>query len=97
MRKTVEVLPLLERANHFFLHSEDKRRGERIGMALMISDILHAAGRYAGFHYLRDYEMKLSERGKTVGIIFDSENHNHSYPDDSRVAYSIKLHAHERT
>ena len=89
-RKTISVDRILEMGNHFLLHSDDKLRGERQGVCNIIEQVLSESGRYNGFQYLRDYHMAHSERGKTLGIIFDPLYHHHSYPDDSRREYGIK-------
>lgn len=89
MRKTVQVVDLIEQANNFLLMSDESKRAERLGVCTFIENILHDAGAYAGFNYL--YQRHLDEAGVKgkPGIIFDDVDHNHQYPDDSRRFYFV--------
>jgi hypothetical protein len=55
-RKTIEVAALIDKANHFFEHSDRERyAAERKGVATFLDSILHQTGNYAGFMYLEPY------------------------------------------
>lgn len=88
-RKTLTVKKIVEKGNHFLrVHNQvgPEGRAARKAVASFIETILHDSGNYRGFRYLNAHEM---ENGLPCGIILDSTgNHNHTYPDDSRVAYT---------
>lgn len=88
-RKTLAVKTIVEKGNHFLrVHNQVgvEGRAARKAVASFLETILHDTDNYRGFRYLNANEM---ENGLPCGIIFDdSPEHKHTYPDDSRVAYT---------
>lgn len=88
MRKTISVEALLDRCNHFFMHTEDSLKGNREGLIALIEGVLLDTGNYNGFGYLNEADMELSENGVSVG-----ERHKNSREerfvdtDNTRVYY----------
>lgn len=87
-RATIPASEVLRLGNSYLLHSADKLAGERRGVACLLETVLLATGNYKGFRCLDADDMKKSEMGKSIGIIFDeSAERKHQYPDDSRRSY----------
>lgn len=88
-RKTFEVEKLkaiVNIANMSIYGSKDQRDGANS----LLEHVLHETGNYKGFKYLREEDLPTVDHdGKRIkpGIIFDHENHNHVYPDESRRMY----------
>jgi hypothetical protein len=89
-RRTFDVEKLRNMVNSFLLNSDDKYRGERLGMASLLGGVLMKTNNYRGFSYIPGFKMLESEYGKSVGIIYDYVELNHQYPDDSRRFYFKK-------
>ncbi len=54
-RKTIEVLRILEWANHNLKRNDEYATREfKIGIICMLEDILHATNNYAGFMFLNN-------------------------------------------
>jgi len=90
-RKTVDLGWLVDQANHAMLHSADNLKEHRYGIASLVEAALHKGNSYYGFNYLSDYAMRLSENGKSVGIIRE-EGKDNVFPDDSRRYYHYPKH-----
>ena len=90
-RKTFDVETLLTRVNHFLLHSEDDKKGEREGMLTLLEGVLMDTGNYHGFGYLDERDMELSENGVSVGVRRnESEEQKFWYTDHTRVVYYFR-------
>ena len=93
MKKTIKIKDLLDSVNGMLLNSPDSWKERRIGAAIILSDMLHAAGAYRGFNNLSERDMERSENGKSFGILpYDPENRDaNRYEsenlDDSRRVY----------
>lgn len=77
MRKTIDVRPLIERANFFLRETDDSQFMERKGVASFLETALFDAGAYKGFRYLDSAGLQ-REEGELVEIA-----------DDTRRAYYI--------
>jgi len=73
-RRTILEKDILEKANHFFLHTSDEMKKERRVLFNFVSDILIERNKYRGFSFLSREEMKRSEYGKSYGIDNNNEN-----------------------
>lgn len=84
-RKTVDVAAIIDQANKTFRDSKDEFREGRRAIQTLVTDLLMSVNQYRGFNYLR---AETSAPGNSIGIIFDeSPDHNHVYPDDSRIFF----------
>ena len=93
MKKTIKIKDMLDAVNGILLNSPDDWKERRIGAALVLCDMLHAAGAYKGYNNLTERDMERSASGKSFGILpYDPENrqaNRHDAPnlDDSRRVY----------
>lgn len=65
-------------------------RDQRMGANSLLEMVLHETSNYRGFKYYRSEDLPEKDAyGRPIvpGVIFDSKNHNHTYPDDSRRMY----------
>lgn len=85
-KSTVKIKDLVSEVNRI-MKLEHSTREQRLSLQHFIGNLLHETGNYQGFNYLHAYELPANVK---PGIIFDSVNHNHQYPDDSRVAIHFK-------
>ena len=84
-RKTISVEKMklmINTANKSVYGTREQRQGANS----ILEHVLHETGNYKGFWHYRADELPNDRRVK-AGIIFDSVNHNHEFPDDSRVFY----------
>ena len=97
MTKTVSVIKLREKANHYLLNSPDDMISARHAVGSFIASVLHDTDNYKGFGYLTAADMNNSS-GSSVGIngehgLFPcalSENQGDGRFDDtdnSRICY----------
>jgi len=87
-RKTIEISKVVEVANLILAQSKDECVDYRKGVISMIEDVLLKNDIYQGFGYhTSDSLQKLGSEATKPGIIFDYENHNHQYPDETRRFY----------
>jgi hypothetical protein len=82
--KTFRVDVFKDHVNSMLRDSKNELVEGRKVMASMLETVLMASGNYHGFRMLEEKDVK---PGHTFGIVFDDVNHNHTYPDDSRVSY----------
>lgn len=81
-KRNASVQAIVDEANKFFVNSNNDQRIARKAIQGFVTTLLMEANSYRGFGYLRREHVPA---GHTWGINFDTENSNHSYPDDSRV------------
>lgn len=87
-KKTFSVPSLKELVNKRLLDSPDEQWQFRVGMYLVLEDVLHEAGQYKGFSYLTLDDMKKSLNGETPGIVYGKVGSgDNTFPDESRRAY----------
>ena len=86
-RKTINVERLksiVNEANKSIYGTREQRQGANS----ILEFVLHETGNYKGYwHYRADELPQVDDPRMLPGIIFDEENHNHQYPDDSRRRY----------
>lgn len=82
MRKTIQLVRMIEKVNHMNCVSTCSE-GVRQGWNTLLEDMLHDAGAYAGFNYLRSDEVPVGEK---PGIIVNNSGRN-EYPDETRRVY----------
>lgn len=85
-KKTIKVEKILDRVNHLLLHSNDKLKGERRGLIVLLDGILIDSGNYKGFGYLDETSMKHSANGVSVGVRRDAAD-KFLNTDPTRVVY----------
>lgn len=78
MRKTVEVVTAIEKANFFLANTQDEMSAERKGVASFLETLLMQAGAYAGFRYL-----------ESAGITRNEQGYAASIDDETRVEYIV--------
>lgn len=89
-RKTAHIGFLIDEANAMLLNSADSAKSERLGIISFISHILHSHGRYRGFMYLSEDNMKDSLYGHKPGVrrnLSSVMTNKWEDTDDSRVAF----------
>jgi len=90
-RDTIAVRDMLCFANTYLHNTHDDLVGQRKGVIDMIEAVLIKANNYGGFGYLNENYMKVSEHGKSVGIIYDESGAGkHIRPDETRRCYRLK-------
>ena len=89
-RKTINVLKVLEKANHYLRHSQARSpegvaemEARRRGVASLLEGVLWETGNYEGFNYLSEGEVPT---GELPGIV-RNETYPHEFPDESRRVY----------
>lgn len=93
MKKTIKIKDMLDAVNGFLLNSPDDWKDRRIGAAVVLCNMLHAAGAYRGYNNLTARDMERSANGKSFGILpYDPDNRQadrYDSPnlDDSRRVY----------
>ncbi len=84
MRKTIPVELVKEKANKFFLNSEDSSTEARRHLQGFVTDLLMAADQYKGFNYLDEVE---SAPGKSIGRVYNDNKKGYDYPDETRIKF----------
>ena len=82
--KTFRVDVFKDHVNEMLRTTKNEMTRERNTMRVMLETVLHETGNYRGFGFLYERDV---EPGHTFGIVFDPVNHNHTYPDETRVRY----------
>ena len=86
MKKLSKDMQLIvEEANSFFKFSLNSDRSHRRAIHSLVTNILLKSNVYRGFRYLNEDEVP---PGNSWGITFDDVNHDHIYPDDSRISFN---------
>jgi len=86
-RKTIDIEKIVELVNATN-SCEVSTKEQRNAVSFLLEDILHETGNYQGFRYLTSCDLP---EGIEPGIVFDkSGEHNHVYPDPSRIQYFYK-------
>ena len=83
-RKTIDLETIKVEANNYFKFSNNDLRAERLVLRSFVSGLLSKAGAYKGFRYLTETDMLGSNLTHGIDV---SETGNHTYPDDSRIAF----------
>lgn len=87
MRKTVQIVELIDTVNQQNATCTRITRGERAAVNSFLESILHNADVYCGYWHLRPEEVPT---GIKPGIIFsDNPAVPHTFPDDSRRRYYV--------
>lgn len=81
-KRNTLVQAIVDQANAFFIASNNDQVQARKAIKDFVTALLIESNTYRGFNYLRRNDVP---QGHTWGITFDTENSNHSYPDDSRI------------
>jgi hypothetical protein len=84
MRKTIPVELVKDKANKFFVNSEDSLTETRRTLQLFVGDLLAAAGQYRGYKYL---DVEESAPGKSIGRIYNEKKKGYDYPDETRIKF----------
>lgn len=85
-KKTISVERTLELANRFLRITDDKegRAAERLGVASLLTTILHECDAYAGFGYLSADQVP---SGCRPGMERNADGTVAGFPDESRRVY----------
>ncbi len=89
-RKTVELRELVKWVNERNVTSTCDPK-VREGWNSFLNSLLMEADAYAGFGFLRSYELTGEAEGKPPGIIYDtSGNNQHQFPDETRIRFFLR-------
>ena len=86
-RKTINVAEVRYTVNHILataIHDDDKHRQYRMGMILLLEDILMQTGNYKGYSYLTQDEIIPDCR---PGVRYENGKSNFVDTDDTRRNY----------
>lgn len=93
-RKTIPVLTIVEKANHFLAESTGEFGSHRrLGVCSFVESILHMTDQYNGFGFL---DADNVPHGEKPGIIWgfnpegERDNNYNVYPDETRRVYYLK-------
>jgi hypothetical protein len=88
-KKTISIELVKNWINDILLNSADELKDYRIGSSYLLEKILSESGNYKGFRYLDENDMKNSEMGKSIGIVFDETGKIiQDFPDTTRKSYT---------